>query len=255
MTGVDIVDIIMNVRCELKDAIARYPASHAINDKYIGYGFTFTSLEDNVAAGGGTLVIPIAHGSFSIGFDAGESRHREGEKTVDLAERIGNVRKLDCSRTNRVESHKYPVLGRIGLTEVVDRYATLNAQNGLRVGGYKNSLYYWLDVNAGVRPSVRIVPLSGHNRDFSANFSAHRKDTHKLFVTISSPSRRVPTQVEIVKWPGGVAPKAGESAEKSGVRAPAPSKSVQPNGRDDALRDLQYERSLKIQQDILDRLR
>jgi hypothetical protein len=256
MTGVDIVDIIMNVRCELKDAIAHYPASHPINKMFIGYGFTFTSLEDNVEAGAGSLVIPIAHGNFTIGFDAGESRHREGEKTIDLAEQIGNVRTLDCSRTNRVDSHKYPVLGRVGLTEVVGRYATLDAQNGLQIGGYKSNLYYWLDLSAGVHPSVKITPLSGHDRDFSANFSAHRKDAHRLLITISAPARRSVTRVEIVNWPEGVtAPRAEGPAEKSGVRAPAARESAPPNGRENALRDLQYERSLKIQQDILDRLK
>jgi hypothetical protein len=58
------------------------------------------------------------------------------------------------------------------------------------------------------------------------------------------------TRVEIVNWP-----KAEGPAEKSGTRKRVRKERVRPNGREDALRDLQYELSLKIQQDILDRLR
>jgi hypothetical protein len=255
MTGVDIVDIIQNVRCELKEAIAKYPATHPINGMYIGYGFTFTSLEENVESGAGTFVIPIAHGTFKIGFDAGETAHREGEKTIDLAEQISNVRKLDCSRTHRVESIKYPVLGRVGLTEVVDRYATLDAQNGLQIGGFKNNLQFWLNVSAGVKPSVSIVPVPGHTRDFSLNISANRKDTHKLLVSISSPPKKQVTRVEIVNWPEGSVQKDGAEGGAGRKAVGTPGEAVRPNGRENAIRELQFERSLKIQQDILDRLK
>jgi hypothetical protein len=262
MTGVDIVDIIQNVRCELKEAISAYPANAPINHMLIAYNFDFTSFEENVAAGGATFAIPMAHGVFKIGFDAGETKHREGERTINITEEIGNVRKLNCSHTARSDSLHYPVTGSVGIANVIQRYVSLHGEKGLKVGTFTDQLVYWLQLNANVRPSVSLIPVSKHNIDASAQIGATRKDQHKIFLSISEPSRKQqPLDIRITNWPDNLALQGGgpEGTPKSGLKSGRSGGSGSggggDNSKDNALRDLNYERSLKIQQDILDRLR
>lgn len=261
MTGVDIVDIIQNVRCELKEVISAYPENASINRMIIAYNFDFTSLEENIVAGGATFAIPMAHGTFRIGFDANETKHREGERTINLSEEIGNVRKLNCSQTARIDSIYYPVTGRVGISDVIRRYVTLHGEKGLRVGTFTDQLVYWLSLNGNVRPSVSLIPVSKHNIDASATIGGARKDTHKIFISISEPSRKQPLDIRITNWPDNIALQPGAAGEKatpkSGLRSGRAGGGTGGGGdpKDNALRDLNYERSLKIQQDILDRLR
>lgn len=265
MTGVDIVDIIQNVRCELKEAISQYPESHSINRMMIAYNFDFTSFEENGAGGAATFAIPLAHGTFKIGFDASETKHREGERTINISEAIGNVRKLNCAPTQRSGSMFYPVTGRVGISDVVRRYVTLHGENGLRVGTFSDQLVYWLAMSGSVRPSVSLIPVSKHNLDASASISGARKDTHKILLQISEPSRSKPVDIRITNWPDGLSVQqqgeADKGTPKSGLRSgrtgggAAGGSGGGSDARDNALRDLQIERSLKIQQDILDRIR
>ncbi len=264
------VDIIKNVRCELKDALNRYPEADPINKWVIAYAFTFTAVEDNRANGAADFTIPIAHGSFRIGFDAGTVRHREGEKQITLAERIGNVRKLDCTALHRTNSSHYPILGRVGITEVIDRYASLMREDKVKIGVFTDQLFFTLNYAGGVRSSATIVPLSGHNRSFVLNAAALREDRHKLLLQITPPAPpKEPLEIAITNFEdfqpvvvqtvlpgsrpleeappaGGVAPRA--RAVPPARRAPAA------DSRSEALRELDYQQSLKIQQRILDAL-
>lgn len=275
MTGVDVLDIMKNVRCELKDTITEYPESHPINRSAIALTFIFTATENNDADGAADFTVPIAHGVFKIGFDAKAERQRQGEKNIQVSELIGDVRKLDCSDVHRTESRHYPILGHVGIADVIRRYATLLDDRGVLIGNFSDELDFSLTYTGGIRSTATIVPLSGHDRSFSLNASASREDKHKLLLTISQPAPRPPAKVEIVNLsdfqpvivqtgpsapaptgprsfeapsPGGVVPSA-RTAPPTVRRAP----SIDPRER--ALRDSDFQQGLKIQQQILDDLR
>lgn len=255
MTGVDIVDIIQNVRCEFKDAVMQYPENDPLNDLIIAYNFEFTSMEENVVAGGATLSIPLNPGTFKIGFDAAERGHREDTRTVLISETIGNVRKLNCQGRAPGDSLHYPITGKIGIKGVVDRYATLQHQQGLKIGTFTDQLHFWLQLEGTMKPSVALVPVAKNTLDASATIGGSRKDTHKMLLTISKKKFDAPLRVEITNLPGGVTQLRSGNKSNDDVtgRPRGTAQGVDP--RDRAMRDLQNERSLRIHEEILDRLR
>ncbi len=133
----------------------------------------------------------------------------------------------------------------------------------VRMRGFSDELFFTLAYTGGIRSAVNIVPLSGHDRSFNLDVGAEREDRHKLLIQISPPSDLPPPiQVEItnlsdlptvVGSPAASEP-SGRAAPSARVSPPAAQRSPTRDSRDNALRDLEFQQSLKIQQRIQDAL-
>lgn len=240
VTQIDTVEIIRNIRCETRNAVASYPPDHWIHETAIAYGFTFNALERNGLSGGLGFAFPVQPaGKWILGLDAGVARHREGESVVDMGEILGNLRTLDCSMPS-APAHGYPITGQVGIREVVDRFVAVNAFPGVLQKKFTRSLRYELRVNGGIRPSISVIPSAGHVRDGNLNVSAERQDVHKLLIALVAPVKST-----------------GRAIVRDGRRSlqPAPPAVVRsPASVDRALQALDAERRLRNDELILQKL-
>jgi hypothetical protein len=244
VTQIDTVDIIRNIRCETRNAVASYPPGHWIHETAIAYGFTFNAVERNGLSGGLGFAFPVAPaGKWILGLDAGVSRHREGESVVDMGEVLGNLKTLDCS-TPYTPAHGYPITGQVGIRDVVDRFVAVNAFPGVLQKKFTRSLRYELRVNGGLRPSISVIPATGHVRDANLNASAERQDVHKLLIALVAPSK---TPVR--------APAPTKDGRRSFPEGAPPAPVVRsPGSVDRALQALDAERRLRNDELILQKL-
>jgi hypothetical protein len=243
VTQIDTVEIIRNIRCETSNAVASYPPDHWIHESAIAYGFTFNAIERNGLSGGLAFAFPVSPaGKWILGLDAGLSRHREGESVVDMGEVLGNLKNLDCSMPSN-PAHGYPITGQVGIRDVVDRFVAVNAFQGVLQKKFTRSLRYELRVNGGIRPSISVIPATGHLRDGNLNASAERHDVHKLLIALVAP----------VKAPRP-APVVRDGRRSFGERAPAAPVVRSPGSVDRALQALDAERRLRNDELILQKL-
>ena len=234
VTRVDTLDIIRNIRCETKDALFAYPRSRSIDRSLISYSFEFASSEINTLSGGSTLLIPLTAGTFTLGLDAGVVRRRDGEQVINFQEDLGNLRTLDCSRANFVDSSRYPIIGHVGTREVVDKFVELNSQRGLLQGKFIRTLFFRVTLSGGVRPSLSIIPAKGHKRDGSLSLGGSRDDSHRLVISLKPP----PTTTT----PTGERMSVEEAADEL-LKA-----------KKRALQELDVERSLRIERQLLEKI-
>ena len=245
VTQIDTLEIIRNIRCETREAVLDYPSDHWLHSAAIAYGFTFNALEKNGLSGGLGFTFPVMPaGKWILGIDAGVSRHREGESVVDLGEILGNLNEADCSQ-RPPSAHGYPITGKVGLKEVIDRFVAINALEGVLQKKFTRSLRYELRVNGGIKPSVNVIPAKGHIRDGNLNLSAERQDVHKLLIALVPPTKTV------VRTP---APKDGNQRKLAPRFAPRSAPSAGPASIERALQALDAERRLRNDELILQKL-
>jgi hypothetical protein len=227
VTRIDTVEIIRNVRCEAKDALAAYPPSHWVHRAAIAYGFNFDAIERNGLAAGLTFGFPITNGRWVLGVDGGVAKHRQGTNVVDIGEVLGNLSRLDC--INRpTPSIAYPITGRIGVAEVIQSFVAVGSMDGVAQKSFTRTVRYELRLNAGVRPTISVLPAPGNPRDANLNLSANREDIHRLLLSLEPPRGGLPTRRGLV---GGA-----------------------PGSVERALRNIDIQRSLRNEELILERL-
>lgn len=242
VTQIDTVDIIRNIRCETRNAVASYPPGHWIHETAIAYGFTFNAVERNGLSGGLGFAFPVAPaGKWILGLDAGVSRHREGESVVDMGEVLDNLKTLDCSAPY-TPAHGYPITGQVGIRDVIERFVAVNAFPGVLQKKFTRSLRYELRVNGGLRPSISVIPATGHVRDANLNASAERQDVHKLLIALVAPSKT------LVRAP------APTRDGRRSFEAPGAPVVRSPGSVDRALQALDAERRLRNDELILQKL-
>lgn len=241
VTQIDTIDIIRNIRCETREAVAAYPPDHWVHGTAIAYGFTFNAIEKNGFGGGIGFTFPVSPaGKWVLGADAGIARHREGESVVDMGEILANLTSLDCAAPSG-PAHGYPITGNVGIREVVDRFVAVNSLPGVVQKKYTRALRYELRVNGGLKPTISVIPSAGNIRDGSLSITAERQDVHKLLLALVAPAKS-----------GGHAPvtKFG----KRSLQSSGPPAVMAPGSVDRALRDLDSERRLRNDELILQKL-
>ena len=237
LTQVDTLDIIRRVRCETKEAVLDYQSSHWINRVRIAYGFDFQSVENNNISAEATFLFPIHLGSFTLPLNAGSDRSRDIDNKIDLTENLGNLREIACSNAEWTQSFRYPIIGRLGTAEIIHRYAELSTFSGVSPDTLVRTLRFAVKINGGANPSISIVPALRHQIDAELNLTADRQDVHQLILTLTPPAP------EVEAPPGA----ARALVERAGRRADEITKQR-------ALRSLDVERSLRIEQRILDEI-
>lgn len=191
--------IIRNVRCEIGAAIlSDYPPGHWIRKSDIAYGLTIRAEENNTLSSPFNFVWPISLGTASLGPSFGRESFRAGENIVNIAEGIEEAaRDLDgpstewpCNQDIVLKSIRYPIIGTLGLREVVRKFVDVNnvsKVNGMKDGGFTQTLKFHLKWLGGVKPAFSIKIADGRERSGSSELKIDRKDVHELILKIAPP--------------------------------------------------------------------
>ena len=216
--GVEPYVILQNIRCEIAHVLARdYPKQHTqyqwVRKSDIAYGLTLRAEERNASAGKAGFLWPIHLGTFKLDASAGHERFRSGEGVVNLAEELKSTLTLlktegqdrQCAFDRSIHVHSYPILGTIGMDEVIRRFVEVNSiastakTNPEGEGKFQHLIKFKLKFLGGIKPSFAIERLDGRKLSGELDLSAHREDIHELIIGMAPPK---PGEVRIVKENG-----------------------------------------------------
>ncbi|MCC0036366.1 MAG: hypothetical protein H6887_14025 [Hoeflea sp.] len=104
-------------------------------DTAIAYDFTIDITEKNANSVGLNLLNPFSNGKRTLGIGGGIERQRQNSRNFRVADRFGDLaRNLSdeyCAVKVRQKNHIYPMLGKIGLAEVIDTFIDLNQSGNI----------------------------------------------------------------------------------------------------------------------------
>lgn len=223
-------DIVAQIRCEAQRAVNTHASSPELSNASIAYTFEFTITENNNGSATASFRYPFSGGTFNFGVGAGEDKRRAGKRTITIGESFAELRKLKCAPGEPRPHWRYPITGRVGLDESIATFVEINKPNGT-VDAFTDKLTFTTTIFGTANPQIELSPVMNQFRliQASAALRVDRTDVHDL-------------QLAIV--PGK--PGAGRAA---GFVAGRPVSSTQR-----AIRELERQRSLGIQEDILRRL-
>lgn len=166
----------------------------------IGFDFTFTIEESNIASVGANFSDPISKGLFKIGFSAGRDRVRKNMRNLQVIGLLGELltsEPLDrvCSKISVPKQPSYPITGNIGMREFLGTFFNLNQSAGLTAlkdGGapaISDTITFTTTINAGTTPNLTINRIGSGFRlvDGNLDLSVTRMDKHMLVMSVLLP--------------------------------------------------------------------
>jgi hypothetical protein len=160
------------------------------------FQFVFQIQEDDGSGVKGSIVWPVALGTFTLGYDVGDKRTRFSDRKVTIVATFGELNYLSCSdvdylTVNRERDQRafrrYPMQGNIGLAEVLQEYMRVRDEGKLKSTGevYSDKIQFTTTVNAVLSPSVSLTRSFGQRITADASLVASRKDIHELTLSIA----------------------------------------------------------------------
>src|SRR5437868_3436463 len=129
VTRVSTGDIVQRIRCEakegLEDIIREYPQHPILKHTAIGFDFKFEITEDNDLKAG---ALDLQHTGFREGsftkwaFAGSSTRNRKNVRQFRVIETLEKLSSADCFDTATRPNWIYPIVGSIGMKEVVQTY-------------------------------------------------------------------------------------------------------------------------------------
>jgi hypothetical protein len=183
------------------------------SDAGIVYNFTFNIAETNdlqFAANAGTL---ITGGTFGLGGGLGALRVRENVRSFTITDSFGTlVEQIDpryCDFEAPGPNYIYPIVGRIGLAEMVNTFVDLTVFHGLTdpIEGGKpktplahrgaptmaDTLAFTTTLTASATPKIELAPLTSAFTLVNASLTSAniRVDKHQVIVGLGLPNAPV----------------------------------------------------------------
>ncbi len=288
VTRVSTADIVQRIRCEakegLQDLVAKHPNHPILKHSAIGFDFDFNITEDNDLTEGALNFRRkgFREGSFSNWAFAGSAtRNRKNERQFRIIESLEKLNTADCSDVATRQNWVYPIVGSIGMKEVVRTYLKIeeltdfgSAANGPKLKGdsvvFSDDLDYTTEFGGSVTPTLELATIAGKFRLTKATIvgSAKRKDVHSVTVALAQdgapvdlphaaprdlrggvPAGRVLIQrsMGIANTPAAFNSRAGARALDAAIVRSTPAK-------DRVLAELERRRLLKEEERVADRL-
>jgi hypothetical protein len=182
-------DVVEKIRCEAKRAVVS-EARRFSDDTAIAYEFTFDIDEANDASGDVTWTLPLTAGSLSLRAQAGSDLERRAQRNFTIVDTFGDLRKADCSPEALEKNWIYPIVGEIGVYEVVATFAKLHRVENptdQETFSFHDTLQFTTFLGAGIRPKLDLTPVTDSSlvRLARANLGAQRLDIHSVVIAVS----------------------------------------------------------------------
>lgn len=199
--------VLQKIRCEVGDALRDGHLGTAAQETDIAYGLTLKAVETGKnSLEPLSLVRTISLGTISLGASISAERERKNELVTNLAEGIDRTLSAPCGPLQDSIQWSYPITGKLGLRDVVRRYAEVSRIPGLKSfadSGFKQTLEFKLKFAGGLKPGFNISTDVNPTVDGTFNFSADREDYHELIIMLAHrdpPAVSGPIKVEITNF-------------------------------------------------------
>lgn len=241
VTGVRTLDIVRKIRCEARDAIVYEALEYLHNNGYPNFteqdllsikrfkwrepvksvlpyfedagivlAFTLDMAETDGIVASADIIKPLTHGTFTLSPSAGDTVKRENMRVFTVVDNFLELIALAyddkkyCDFTPSSPNFQYPMVGEIGLHEIVRTFLYLALFNGLGAKGTNpfeeaalsrgppamaDTLTFTTTITAGLPAKVSFSTVGLRFQDMDANItpSVMRVDTHSVIVGLGLP--------------------------------------------------------------------
>jgi hypothetical protein len=180
----------------------------------IAYNFDLTMTENNDLTGGADFLKPLFNGKFTLGVSAGAMRERKNNRIFTITDTFGSlIQKVNtpvrghryCDGHVVYANYIYPIVGRVGVDEVVRTFIRLTLFGNLAATADKataekpgaptmaDQLSFTTLLTASANPSVVFSPAGTKFQVVDANLMAgvKRSDVHKVTLGLALESAGV----------------------------------------------------------------
>jgi hypothetical protein len=168
-----------------------------VGSSAIAYNFTFDMTEINNLDPSWDGLAAIPNGTFTLGVTAGLDRTRHSIRTFTVSDTfIGLLMDMPgayCKgRTVREPNYLYPIVGKIGVGEMISTFIDVSLFDNLKAGdkgppAVSDSIEFLTTLSLGITPSVVLsrVTNSLTTKDAMFGIVNKRQDSHKVIVGLS----------------------------------------------------------------------
>jgi hypothetical protein len=199
--------IVKAIRCEAQAAIRQHATPTWVYEKgAIGFVFDFEILEHNKATLGFDLQKIFPSGTFTMNVPPSADLQRQGVRRFTIVDTFKDLSAADCSHAAVQASYIYPIVGSVGLDEVirtaigidklgghVEAETIQGIQNfpGGQAAVFSDELTYTTKIDTGlINPMATFAggaPGVLKLTSVTGGFELDRQDIHKLTVAIALP--------------------------------------------------------------------
>lgn len=218
VTGVKTTQIVHRIRCEARDAllVATENAAHgdqqALKEIGIVYSFSLQGTETDGFTPSATFIAPVANGAWTFNPSAGDTVSRQNVRTftiVDNYQLLQQMKPSSCEAMPKGPNYQYPIIGRIGIDEMIKTFVALaaHAELGVEQGpnvaqGNKldtstngpptmvDTISFTTTLTAGVTPTLALTPVGTGTQLTGAalGIGFTRMDVHQVIVGLALPA-------------------------------------------------------------------
>jgi hypothetical protein len=180
---VKVSDILYSVECELKEAIDSLARTYPfVRKQLVEVKYSLDVIETGSGAGDANLVVPISHGTFSVGFTAGLLQTTTRATSFSVSYKTDE---LECRPPGSAPDVPTRIAGGVGLSEwLLSISAALRAANETPV-----AMSYRMDfdivADASVTPRFGVSLASGHSYGGGVRLAGRRQRSHSVLVAVA----------------------------------------------------------------------
>ena len=229
-------DIVLNIKCELRDAAWSDPRNAWVHTW--NAGLTLSLIVDHsggIDADTNSWVFPLSAGAtFIANLTGGFSGAATRTERIDFKESLEVLHTDQKLRCEREDPGRYARLGgRLDIGDLFARVGLMKDMANINPRQLDYNLDFVIRKNAGLAPRFSFIPI-GKEKTYTGSLrgTASRTDTHSLKISLVPPVERArdpgcavemshgkcPTPVYVVPTPPE--PKAGPAARRARPRAP-----------------------------------
>lgn len=211
VTRISTFDIVEKIRCEakegLEEVVRKHPRHPILKHTAIGFDFQFEITEDNNLNAGGLNLHRkgFREGSqASWNFAGSATRNRKNVRQFRIIESLEKLNSARCSESAGRQNWIYPIVGSIGMKEVVQTYLRIEELTDLGPGKddpklksdsivFSDDLDYTTEFGGSVTPTLELATIAGKFRLTKATImgEAKRKDIHSVTVALAQDGKPV----------------------------------------------------------------
>lgn len=191
-------DVILNIKCELRDALRRmrpHSAWMTKSDASWEAGFTVTLrvVAKGDLTGDASFVVPLSPGTFTVALTAGVSSEATRTETIDFTENLHRLLNFDlCPSDVAADRRDILLEGRLGFADLVARAIASRQMADIKPTSLSYNLNFDIKKNGSVSPKFSLIPIGG-SRTFGGGVSlvGTQTDTDSLKVVFTAPVVKV----------------------------------------------------------------
>jgi hypothetical protein len=194
------IDIVETIRCEAKKGLGNFRGNkheeRIVQNTKIAYDFSF-DVEGGYSTGSGT--VEFRGTPLMLNLSAGLSQDRvSGQNTRDflIVEDLETLSKAVCPKDKTPANWVYPIVGSIGMDELVRTYIKLEKLTDLATGSprhgagsdvFVDALTFTTELNVGATATIELNTVAGSFRltRLAPFGNARRTDVHTVTVALA----------------------------------------------------------------------